>query len=154
MTLKNAIASCLVIALGIILVAHFVLFWIYGGVFIYESNKIVLSVETVLSIGIFAFGIERLLNTAGTGAKRKVSGILREEYTRSISSSMRHQPQEAAAVFTATIETIMPGITAVLAESVSDNTEVCVMAPVKSIQTLSDIFIATPNICGEHTVVI
>ena len=63
MTLKNVLASSLVIALGIILIIHFTLFWIYGGVFIYESNKVILSLETVMSVTIIGFGIERLIGT-------------------------------------------------------------------------------------------
>ena len=64
MTLKEVIASCLVIALGIILIIHFALFWIYGGVFIYENNKIILALETLMSITIIGFGFERLLSTS------------------------------------------------------------------------------------------
>jgi len=62
MTLKEVIASSLVIALGVILIIHFTLFWIYGGVFIYESNKIILALETLMSIGIIGFGFERLIS--------------------------------------------------------------------------------------------
>lgn len=62
MTLKEVIASSLVIALGLILIIHFTLFWIYGGVFIYESNKIILALETLMSIGIIGFGFERLIS--------------------------------------------------------------------------------------------
>ncbi len=61
MTLKNVVASSLVLALGIILVVHFALFWMYGGVFIYEDNKVILTIETVMSVFILAFGIERLV---------------------------------------------------------------------------------------------
>ena len=64
MTLKEVIASCLVIALGIILIIHFALFWIYGGVFIYENNKVILALETLMSITIIGFGFERLLSTS------------------------------------------------------------------------------------------
>jgi hypothetical protein len=62
MTLKEVIASSLVIALGLILIIHFTLFWIYGGVFIYESNKVILALETIMSIGIIGFGFERLIS--------------------------------------------------------------------------------------------
>jgi hypothetical protein len=64
MTLKEIIAYCLVVALGLILIIHFTLFWIYGGVFIYESNKIILALETVMSVGIIGFGFERLISTS------------------------------------------------------------------------------------------
>ncbi|MEE8471226.1 MAG: hypothetical protein V3S51_07850 [Dehalococcoidia bacterium] len=64
MTLKDVLASSLVVALGIILIIHFAMFWIYGGVFIYESNKVVLTLETLMSISIIAFGIERLISSS------------------------------------------------------------------------------------------
>ena len=64
MTLKEVMASCLVIALGVILIIHFALFWIYGGVFIYENNKVILALETLMSITIIGFGFERLLSTS------------------------------------------------------------------------------------------
>lgn len=63
MQLKEVIASCLVICLGLILTIHFALFWIYdGGVLIYENSKVILSIETVMSIAILCFGIERLIS--------------------------------------------------------------------------------------------
>lgn len=63
MELKEVIASCLVICLGLILAIHFALFWIYdGGVLIYENSKVILSIETVMSIAILCFGIERLIS--------------------------------------------------------------------------------------------
>lgn len=64
MALKEALASCLVIALGVILAVHFSLFWIYGGVFIYESNKVILLIETVMSVTILGFGVERLISSS------------------------------------------------------------------------------------------
>jgi hypothetical protein len=64
MTLKEIMAYCLVVALGLILIIHFTLFWIYGGVFIYEHNKVILTLETLMSIGIICFGIERLISTS------------------------------------------------------------------------------------------
>ena len=63
MKFKDIIAYCLVIALGIILALHFILFWIYGGVFIHESNKIILTIETVMSAAILIFGVERLISS-------------------------------------------------------------------------------------------
>ena len=75
MTIKDVIASCLVISLGIILVMHFILFWIYGGVFIYENNKIILLGETIMSVAIIGFGIERLLTTANVGDRQSYSSL-------------------------------------------------------------------------------
>lgn len=62
-TLKRTISSILVLALGIILAYHFVLFWIQGHVIIAEPNKVALFLETLLSFGIIAFGIERVLRS-------------------------------------------------------------------------------------------
>jgi hypothetical protein len=71
MSLKDVIASCLVIALGIILAVHFAMFWIYGGVFVYESNKIILIIETAMSIAIMGFGLERLISYANASNRQQ-----------------------------------------------------------------------------------
>jgi hypothetical protein len=73
MSVKDTIASCLIISLGAILALHFALFWLYGGVFIHESNKIILTVETVMSAAILGFGVERLASSANSGRRRPVS---------------------------------------------------------------------------------
>ena len=73
MTLKDIIASSLVIALGVILIIHFVLFWIYGGVFIYENNKVILTLETLMSITIVLFGIERLVSNINKSIQQEAS---------------------------------------------------------------------------------
>ena len=64
MKIKAALASYLVIAFGVILAVHFTLLWMHGGVFIYESNKTVLLIESIMSFAIVGFGIERLINAA------------------------------------------------------------------------------------------
>jgi hypothetical protein len=38
----------------------------YGGVFIYEGNKVVLLMESLMSFAIVGFGIERLINAASS----------------------------------------------------------------------------------------
>lgn len=73
MTLKDILASSLVIALGVILIIHFVLFWMYGGVFIYENNKVILTLETLMSITIVLFGIERLVSNINKSIQQEVS---------------------------------------------------------------------------------
>ena len=73
MTLKEIMAYCLVVALGLILIIHFTLFWIYGGVFIYEHNKVILTLETIMSIGIICFGIERLISTSVRKENKKTA---------------------------------------------------------------------------------
>ena len=68
-------AYCLVVALGLILIIHFTLFWIYGGVFIYEHNKIILTLETLMSIGIIGFGFERLISTSAKKYNKEASAV-------------------------------------------------------------------------------
>jgi hypothetical protein len=81
MTLKDVIAYCLVISLGLILAVHFALFWIYGGVFIYENNKVVLVLETVMSIAILCFGLERLIHsTNGIHDRENVEYLSDQDY--------------------------------------------------------------------------
>ncbi|MBE0480346.1 MAG: hypothetical protein IBX68_05140 [Dehalococcoidia bacterium] len=102
MTLKNAIASCLIIALGVILALHFALFWIYGGVFISESNKTVLLIETIMSLGILAFGIEYLFHSCSCKRRGKppcdspiISGWCRTGQTRRTSRPAARLPGPA-----------------------------------------------------------
>ena len=71
MTIKDTIASCLIIALGTILALHFTLFWLYGGVFIHESNKVILTIETAMSAAIIVFGMERLVASAISSQPRR-----------------------------------------------------------------------------------
>ena len=75
MTFKNMIAAILIITLGIILVVHFTLFWIYGGVFIHESNKLILSIETAMGVAILGFGIERFISYAREKQQQRVPEI-------------------------------------------------------------------------------
>ncbi len=58
---KDVIAYCLVIAFGIVLISNFALFWIFGHVQIQETNRVILSLETAMSVLIIAFGLERLV---------------------------------------------------------------------------------------------
>jgi len=90
MTVKDTLASCLIIALGAILALHFALFWLYGGVFIHESNKLILTIETVMSAAIIGFGLERLACAARSArsarsipanrSSRRSQGILGSPY--------------------------------------------------------------------------
>jgi hypothetical protein len=146
MTLKDVIAYCLVISLGIILAIHFALFWVYGGVFIYEDNKFILTIETVMSIAILIFGIERLLRSAQEKAPQEVSAVYRENIReqegadrQAISPSLLHTGQEVTAT-SATMATISPGINNLLVDSdagyiesiafkLSDSTETSATTP-------------------------
>jgi ACR3 family arsenite efflux pump ArsB len=59
--MRSIVSSCLVIALGLILTYHFILFWIQGQVVIEEPNKIICLLETVMGFAVIAFGVERLV---------------------------------------------------------------------------------------------
>ncbi len=95
MTLKEVIASSLVIALGIILIIHFTLFWIYGGVFIYESNKVILAIETLMSISIIGFGFERLLSTSSRKQTKETSAVSRAQVQKQASTDQKERIQVA-----------------------------------------------------------
>ena len=61
--MRKFISSALVLAFGLILVYHFILFWVEGSVIIGEPNKIVLLGETLISVVIIAFGVEGLVRS-------------------------------------------------------------------------------------------
>lgn len=95
MTLKDVIASSLVIALGIILIVHFTLFWIYGGVFIYESNKIILALETAMSITIIGFGFERLISTSTRKHTREAPSVSDAKVSKQVAADQKERRQVA-----------------------------------------------------------
>jgi hypothetical protein len=110
MTVKDTIASCLIIALGAILALHFALFWVYGGVFIHETNKVILTVETVMSVAIIGFGLERLASSARSNRPhRKTTPSGRSSRHQSIpvpASTLRASgPRAASAGYAATAVT-------------------------------------------------
>jgi hypothetical protein len=61
-TTMGFLAGCLVLSLGIILAYHFFLFWTAGSIIIEEPNRPVLFLESMMSLGIIAFGLERLIH--------------------------------------------------------------------------------------------
>lgn len=65
MSIRRVIANALVIAFGLLLIFHFAMIWIYGEVFIYETNKVILALETVMGIAILYLGFNQLLKTFG-----------------------------------------------------------------------------------------
>ena len=111
MTIKDVLASCLVISLGIILIVHFALFWVYGGVFIYENNKFILLVETLMSLAILGFGIERLMNSTNFKKGSEIPHIyynrvgIRNNKRQATSHSPLNSEREA---ISATMDTAMP----------------------------------------------
>ena len=92
MSLKDAIASCLVIALGIILAVHFAMFWIYGGVFIHESNTIILIIETAMSVAIVGFGLERLITYANAASRKRGPATETRQPSQSVSATHALSP--------------------------------------------------------------
>ncbi len=60
--MKEIIGDILLIAFGIILLIHFILFWTVGWIHIGESNSAILAVETIMAVVIIAFGIERFFD--------------------------------------------------------------------------------------------
>ena len=59
--LRNLVSGCLVLSLGIILIYHFFLFWTRGSVIIEEPNRVILFLETMMSLAITAFGLDLLV---------------------------------------------------------------------------------------------
>lgn len=113
MTVKDTIASCLIIALGAILVLHFALFWLYGGVFIHESNRVILTVETVMSVAILGFGIERLASSMISKQSRRATSSQSSPRDQSIpvpvSPAMTHESLAASAGYAAATAVAAPG---------------------------------------------
>ena len=58
-SLKEIVAIVLVIALGVILELHFVLFKVKGWILIGEDNPWILHIEIAMAAVIILFGIER-----------------------------------------------------------------------------------------------
>ena len=90
MTAKGVIASNLVIALGIILIIHFLLLWVYGGVFVYESNKIILTAETLMSIAITCFGLRQLWSSKSY--EQRAPAVLHTEAHQHVSTESIESP--------------------------------------------------------------
>jgi hypothetical protein len=59
---RKTLAVGLLFALFVLLSANFSLFWMRGGFYFYEYNKTILTLETVMTIGIGLFAIERFIN--------------------------------------------------------------------------------------------
>lgn len=158
MTLKDTIASCLVIALGVILALHFVFFWLYGGVFIHESNKVILSIETAMSVVIFSFGIERLLSSASKRLKLGASAISHGNMQGKISTAYTTSPSDLQIVRKAAIPndtmaiTILPKTT-LLTDSDARYTENCTFKMSNnSTEDSGHVFIHTPRTEHAHSV--
>ena len=62
---KDLVADILLMVFGGWLLFHFVMFWQYGWVFVGESCRPWLAVETTLAVVVIALGIDRLLDHTG-----------------------------------------------------------------------------------------
>ena len=60
--IREIIGDTLTIALGLILLFHFGMFWTKTWIRIGEPNEIMLTVETVMALAILGLGIERYID--------------------------------------------------------------------------------------------
>jgi len=154
MRLRDVIASCLIIALGLILALNFAFFWLYGGVFIYESNKIVLSIETAMSVAIFGFGIERLLSYANKGRDRTTSNISLSKMSDEVSTEYTASPGNPqifgkSVIPNSTMATLIPPKTTLLIDSDSRYTENYTFKMSNSTEDSGHVFVHTT--ATKHT---
>ena len=153
MTVKDVIASCLIIALGTILALHFALFWLYGGVFIHESNTVILTIETVMSLAIFVFGIERLASSARLEHNRRPSTVVRaltkaQYATEYITSPLLPQGMGQKSITAVTAATMIPAPTALRIESDARCMDECTYRTSNDTGDFSDLFVHSAN--GDH----
>ena len=57
MQIRSFFLALLTLAMGSFLLLHFGLIWMYGSVEIYESNTLILTLETIMMIGIIGFSL-------------------------------------------------------------------------------------------------
>lgn len=57
--MRRIVAYCLVISLGTLLLMHFIPIWIHDSMVIKEDNIGLRTFETIMSVTILLFGIER-----------------------------------------------------------------------------------------------
>lgn len=57
MTVRSFFLSLLTFAMASFLLLHFGLIWMYGSVEIYESNTLVLTLETIMMVAIIGFSV-------------------------------------------------------------------------------------------------
>lgn len=65
--MKEILGDLLIIAAGIILLLHFILFWLVGWLKIGEPNVWIRGAETAMCIGIIIIGFERLCDDVKRG---------------------------------------------------------------------------------------
>jgi hypothetical protein len=76
MRIKIYVLSLLAFAMGSFLLLHFGMIWAYGKFYIYESNQLVLLLETVLMVAILAFSFYCLVEQIYTAKMRSANGAL------------------------------------------------------------------------------
>ncbi len=62
---KEVLGDILLLVLGSWLLFHFVMFWLYGWVFVGESSKPWLAVETTMALLVIVLGFDRLIEHSG-----------------------------------------------------------------------------------------
>ncbi|MBA7626049.1 hypothetical protein ES703_33487 [subsurface metagenome] len=72
--LKEMVAIALIVALGVILELHFVLFKVKGRLVIGEDNPWILNLEIAVAAAIILFGIERCWDYVKRWGKRDRGG--------------------------------------------------------------------------------
>lgn len=57
---SDILAYFMVIGLGLVFLATLSLIWLHGGIYLYEHNLVVRSLEIALGFGLVAFGVTGL----------------------------------------------------------------------------------------------
>ena len=60
-TFKKCTLALMSLAMGIFLLIHFICIWVYGKFYIYESNVLILILETTMMVAILCFSLFCLL---------------------------------------------------------------------------------------------
>lgn len=59
--LREVCGASLVIALGIILAVHFSLIWIHGTIVVQEPSRVILTLESIMTLWILSLGVRRMI---------------------------------------------------------------------------------------------
>jgi hypothetical protein len=62
MKLRKCLISILAIGMGACLLSNFVSIWIFGKYYIYESNRMILGIETLMMIIIISYSLFSLFS--------------------------------------------------------------------------------------------
>jgi len=62
MKLRKCLLSVLAVGMGTCLLSNFISIWIFGKYYIYESNRLILVIETLMMVIIIAFSLFSLFS--------------------------------------------------------------------------------------------